>query len=211
MAGHRHPNYKASPGNGGSRKSAALIERDIELYRRHMRGLSYRALCEEFSIKSPNTVMVAVARGKQHVKDRGIDIEDHRLEINQLFQETLVEAVQQMREQRASGVTTVMTDAEGNVMTKTTKGADVRLLGEIGRSATRWAEFLGLMDRAPDAAATQQTTVVLSAPTAGSAFEARYAEAAALEPSADQQTVEAVPVKSTVVSEGGPGWSSSAA
>ena len=100
-----------------------------------------------------------------------------------------------------------MVDAEGNTMTKRVAGIDPRLAAELGRSATRWAEFLGLMDKTPEAAATQSTTVVLSAPAAGADFESRYGNQQ-LQPSADQQTIDtaAVPVKSEVVSEGGPGW-----
>ena len=197
---------------GQKRRSAHLIERDIEIYRMHMKGISLRSIAHEVGLKSQTSVSAAVQRGKQHVLDRGIDLEESRITIHQFFEETLGEAMQQMREQRASGTITITTDEEGNVFKKMTKGVDVRLLAEIGRSSTRWAEFLGLMDRAPDSAATQQTTVVLSAPSAGTEFESRYANQQ-LTPSADQQTIDtqAVPVKAQVISEGGPGWDAAAA
>lgn len=176
------------------------------MYKCHMRGESVRSIGEKFGLKSSQTVWVAIQRGKEHVKKEGIDVEDSRITIHEMFQETLVAAMAQLREQRAQGVVTEMIDAEGNQMLKRTKGADVRLIGEIGRSANRWAEFLGLMERAPEQN-VQATTVVLSAPAAGADFESRY-EGQQLAPSADGQTIDtaAVPVKETVVSEGGPGW-----
>ena len=193
-------------GNKGQRRNAGLIERDLEIYKCHMRGESVRAIGEKFGLRSSCSVWKAIGRGKEHVKKEGIDVEESRITIHQMFEETMVAAMAQLREQREEGVVTRMMDADGNKSIRQQKGADVRLIGEIGRSAIRWGEFLGITDRAPEQN-VQATTVVLSAPTAGADFESRYG-GQALQPSADQQTIDtaAVPVKETVVSEGGPGW-----
>ena len=189
------------------RRNEALINRDIEIYKCQMRGESVRAIGEKFGIKSTNSVVCAIARGKENAKVKGIDVEEHRLEINELLRDTIGLVARQVQHQATHGLLTEMVDADGNTMTKRVAGIDPRLAAELGRSATRWAEFLGLMDTKADAAATQSTTVVLTAPAAGADFESRYG-GQQLQPSADQQTIDtqAVPVKETVVSEGGPGW-----
>jgi len=188
------------------KRSEALIERDIAIYKRQMRGLSVRALCEEFGLKSTQSVHIAIQRGREYAKTQGIDVEARRIEINELFEETLLEAVQQLREQRQHGQEVFFVDQDGNKSMKRTKGADVRLIGEIGRSLHRWSEFLGLMDRAPEQN-VQATTVVLTAPAAGAEFESRYANMPSA--SADDQALAAgaaTPVQAQVLSEGGPGW-----
>ena len=188
------------------RRNEGLIERDLAMYKCHMRGESVRAIGEKFGLKSADAAWKAIGRGKEHVKNEGIDVESHRIEINQLYQETLALVSAQVRHQATHGLVTEMVDADGNRMLKKVHGIDPRIAAELGRSASRWAEFLGLTDRAPEQN-VQATTVVLSAPTAGADFESRYG-GQALQPSADQQTIDAAatPVKETVVSEGGPGW-----
>ena len=195
-------------GQAKKKRSSALIERDIDIYKRSLRGESVRAIAEVYGIKSSNTVQVAIGRGREHAKVRGIDVEEKRIHINQLFEETLGLVMKQVRHQSEHGLVTEMIDAEGNTMLKRVRGIDPRLAAELGRAVARWSDFLGLStDSATDAGAHQQTTVILSAPTAGADFESRYSSPS-LPAAADQQTVDtvAVPVKETVVSSGGPGW-----
>jgi transposase len=55
------------------KRTEAQIERDIAIYKRQMRGLSVRAIADEFGIKSTQTVHIAIQRGREHAKLRGID------------------------------------------------------------------------------------------------------------------------------------------
>ena len=190
-------------------RGEALIERDIAMYRRHMSGLSIRAICDEFGIRSTDTVHKAVGRGREHALARGIDAEEHRIEINELFRDTLLKLHGQVSHQAEHGCETLFINDDGSKSVKLIKGIDPRIAAELGRSLHRWSEFLGLMERAPEQN-VQATTVVLSAPAAGADFESRYSSL----PSADagQQVVEtqASPAQSTVISEGGPGWGAAA-
>ena len=71
------------------RNSEARQDRDIAIYQSHMRGNSQRAIQEEFSIKSCQTVHAAIIRGRELVKERGIDLEERRIEIDEMFKNTL--------------------------------------------------------------------------------------------------------------------------
>ena len=54
------------------------------------------------------------------------------------------------------------------------KGVDPRMLGEAGRGLIRFAEFAGLMDRAPETTQANTTLIQLSAPTDGANFGERW-------------------------------------
>ena len=183
--------------------SEAKIQRDIAIYKRHMMGLSVRAIQDEFSIKSTQTVHLAIQRGREYVIDRGINVEERRIEIDQMFNETLGLLMDTAQTQHRDGSVTEFVDAEGNTSLKRVRGVDPRIAGELSRSLNRWAEFCGLLERAPEQN-VQATTVVLSAPAAGADFESRYANL----PSAEAPALEAsaTPVQSSVIAEGGPGW-----
>ena len=56
---------------------------------------------------------------------------------------------------------------------KTRRGIDPRIAGELSRSLNRWAEFCGLLDRAPEIHAAA-TLVQLSAPADGASFADRW-------------------------------------
>ncbi|MDA9868117.1 hypothetical protein N9C85_01645 [Synechococcus sp. AH-224-I15] len=194
-------------GNGGQRRSEALIDRDIEIYKRHMRGESIRAIGEIFDLKSSGTVSKAIARGKEHAKLKGIDVEEKRIVISEMFEQTLQTVAKQVQHQALNGLTTTIVDPDGGTMTKTVAGIDPRLAAELGRSLHRWSEFLGLMDRTPDQNVTAATTVVLAAPPAGAAFDAHY-DQKRIEPSANEQVVDAAAstVEVSAGTEGARGW-----
>jgi hypothetical protein len=156
-----------------TRRSEALVERDIAIYRRQMSGLSIRAICDEFGLKSTNTVHAAIQRGKEHVKERGIDVEERRIQIDELFKDTLGMLAQQARHQFQHGTTITTTGPDGPT-TKHIPGIDTRLAGELSRSLHRWADFLGLCEAAPEQN-VQATTVVLTQPSDGASFESRWA------------------------------------
>lgn len=189
------------------RRNEDLIDRDIEIYKRNMRGESMRAIGEIYGLKSSSSISAAIQRGKEHAIARGIEVETHRLEINELFQTTIAVVAKQVQHQAANGLTTTVVDPDGGVMTKTVAGIDPRLAAELGRSLHRWSEFLGLMDRTPDQNVTSATTVVLQAPPAGAAFDAHY-DHKQIEPAANEQIIDASSstVEVTAGTEGGPGW-----
>jgi hypothetical protein len=166
-------------------------------------GLSVRAIQDEFAIKSTQTVHLAIQRGREYVIDRGINVEERRIEIDQLFNETLGLLMKTARHQSEKGVEEFFVDQNGNKSMRRKPGVDPRIAGELSRSLNRWAEFCGLLERAPEQN-VQATTVVLSAPAAGADFESRYANL----PSAEAPALEAsaTPVQSSVIAEGGPGW-----
>jgi len=188
---------------GKQTRSQKLIERDIHAYKRHMAGLSVRAIGEELGLKSTQTVWGSIQRGKEYAKAQGIDVEETRIRIQQLFDETIGLLFATAQTQHREGAVTEFVDAEGNTSLKRIRGVDPRIAGELSRSLNRWAEFCGLLERAPEQN-VQATTVVLSAPAAGADFESRYASL----PSAEAPALEAsaTPVQSSVIAEGGPGW-----
>jgi hypothetical protein len=157
--------------------SEAKIQRDIAIYKRHMMGLSIRAIQDEFVIKSTQTVHLAIQRGREYVIDRGIDVEERRIEIDQLFNETLGLLIKTARHQSEKGVEEFFIDQNGNKSMKRRPGVDPRIAGELSRSLNRWAEFCGLLERAPEV--NQSTTLIqLATPADGASFADRWSEGA---------------------------------
>lgn len=113
-----------------------------------MRGNSVRAICDEFGIKSTQTVWGGIQRGKQHVKDRGIDVDERRIEIDQLFKDTLGALAKTVQEQAIEGRIQTIERNDGSSEIRRTKGVDPRTAEALARSADRWAQFLGVTDRA---------------------------------------------------------------
>jgi len=156
------------------RISEAREERDIAIYKSHMRGNSIRAMQNEFQIKSTKTVWSAVQRGKELVIERGIDIDERRIDIDTMFKNTLGLLVKTAEQQSVEGCIETIHGPDGTI-TKTKRGIDPRIAGELSRSLNRWAEFCGLLDRAPEV--NQQATVIqLSAPTDGASFADRWSQ-----------------------------------
>ena len=137
-----------------------------------MRGNSVRAICDDFGIKSTQTVWGGIQRGKEAVIEQGIDIEERRIEIDQMFKNTLGYLAKAVEQQSLEGQIETTHGPMGTIV-KTKKGIDPRIAGELSRSLNRWAEFCGLLDRAPEL--NQQATVInLSAPTDGAAFADKW-------------------------------------
>ena len=158
--------------------SEAKIQRDIAIYKRHMMGLSIRAIQDEFAIKSTQTVHLAIQRGREYVIDRGIDVEERRIEIDQLFNETLGLLIKTARHQSEKGVEEFFIDQNGNKSMKRRPGVDPRIAGELSRSLLRWSELLGLMDRAPEQTVANTTLIQLATPADGASFTDRWSEGA---------------------------------
>ena len=164
--------------------SEAKIQRDIAIYKRHMMGLSIRAIQDEFVIKSTQTVHLAIQRGREYVIDRGINVEERRIEIDQLFNETLGLLIKTARHQSEKGVEEFFVDQNGNKSMKRRPGVDPRIAGELSRSLHRWSEFLGLMDRAPEQTVANTTLIQLATPADGASFTDRWGSGETVEISA---------------------------
>lgn len=159
------------------RVSEARQERDIAIYQSHMRGNSQRAIQEEFSIKSCQTVHAAIQRGRELVKERGIDTEERRIEIDQLFANTLGMLAAEVSRQSAEGRIQTIERSDGTSEIRRTKGIDPRTAEALARSADRWAQFLGVTDRAAEVSSST-TLIQLSAPTDGASFTDRWSQPA---------------------------------
>ena len=127
---------------------------------------------EELEIKSTQTAWSAIERGKKFAIEKGIDIEERRIDIDRMFKETLGLLVSTAKTQAFEGQIETVHGPMGTIV-KTKKGIDPRIAGELSRSLNRWAEFCGLLERAPEL--NQQSTVInLSAPTDGAAFADKW-------------------------------------
>jgi hypothetical protein len=154
------------------------IERDIRAYELTLQGCSVRGICEELNIKSTATAHNAIQRGKAYVIEKGIDVDERRIDIDKLFKETLGILVQTARHQAEHGQEEFYIDQDGRKSMKRRVGIDPRIAGELSRSLNRWAEFCGLLERAPEQN-NAITMVNLSAPSDGASFSDKWSQAPA--------------------------------
>ena len=168
------------------RVSEAREERDLAIYKSHMRGNSIRTIQEEFQIKSTKTVWSAVNRGKELVKEQGIDLEVRRIEIDELFANTLGHLAGEVARQADEGRIQTIERNDGTSEIRRTRGIDPRTAEALARSADRWAQFLGVTDRAAEVN-NQATVINLSAPADGASFADRWSG------NSEGQTVDVTP------------------
>ncbi len=166
------------PRGDKSTGTLSRLERDLKAYELHMMGITVRGVQQELGIKSTQTAHAAINRGRDYCIERGIDVEERRIDIDRMFKETLGLLAQTAREQAINGQQEFFTDPEGNVSTKRRKGIDPRIAGELSRSLHRWSEFLGLMDRVPEVNSNSTTLIQLAAPADGASFGSKWAEGA---------------------------------
>lgn len=160
------------PRGDKSTGNVARQERDLKAFELSLNGISVRGIMEELEIKSTQTAWAAIERGKKFAIERGIDVEQRRIEIDRMFKETLGLLVGTAKTQAFEGQIETTHGPMGTIV-KTRKGIDPRIAGELSRSLNRWAEFCGLLDRAPEL--NQQATVInLSAPTDGASFADKW-------------------------------------
>ena len=163
-----------------------------------MRGNSVRAIQEEFSIKSTQTVHLAISKGKELVIERGIDLEERRISIDQLFANTLGHLAGEVARQADEGRIQTIERNDGTSEIRRTKGIDPRTAEALARSADRWAQFLGVTDRAAEVS-NQATVINLSAPADGASFADRWSgnsEATTVDVNALSTEVDSNPQKS---------------
>ena len=75
------------------------IERDLKAYELHLAGVTVRGVCSELGIKSTQTAFNAINRGRDYCIERGINLEERKIEIDKLFKETLGHLAQTIRHQ----------------------------------------------------------------------------------------------------------------
>ena len=178
------------PRGDKSTGNLSRLERDLKAYELHMMGITVRGVQEELAIKSTQTAHAAINRGRDYCIERGINVEERKIEIDKLFKETLGHLAQTIRHQTENGCQEFFTDPDGNVSTKRRPGVDPRIAGELSRSLHRWSEFLGLMERVPEQNVTSQTLIQLSSPADGASFSDRWGSGAATETEASQPAID---------------------
>ncbi len=127
---------------------------------------------KELEIKSTQTAWSAIERGKKFAIEKGIDAEERRIDIDRMFKETLGLLVNTAKTQAFEGQIETI-HGPGGTIVKTKKGIDPRIAGELSRSLNRWAEFCGLLERAPEIS-TAQTLISLAAPANGADFSSKW-------------------------------------
>jgi len=161
------------PRGDKSTGTLARIERDLKAYELHLAGVTVRGVCEELGIKSTQTAFNAINRGRDYCIERGIPAEERRIEIDALFKKTLGLLVKTAYDQDAHGQIETIHGPDGTIV-KTRKGVDPRIAGELSRSLNRWAEFCGLLERAPEVNQASTTLIQLSAPADGASFGSKW-------------------------------------
>ena len=174
-------------------RSPERVQQSIDAFALHLQGVSYRGIQEQFGWKSPNTAVNAVQRGEELAKKLDLDSDKIRLKIATAFDYLADVVVQQVKDQVENGREIFEVDSRGNKTMKKMKGVDPRMLGEAGRGLIRFAEFAGLMDRAPEQHNTAVTMVQLAGPSDGASFSDKWSQAPA-----EGQTVDVTPASDGV-------------
>ena len=169
----KHPTSK----NPKTRHNLARRERDLRAYELSLAGISVRGIWEEIGLKSSQSGWMSVERGKKIALEEGIDIEEHRIDINRMFKQTLGMLAKTAHHQSVNGCIETIHGPEGTI-TKVRQGIDPRIAGELSRSLNRWAEFCGLLDRAPEVNQASTTLIQLAPPSDGASFTDKWSNAA---------------------------------
>lgn len=171
-------------------RSPERVQQSIDAFALHLQGVSFRGIQEHFGWKAVSTAENAVKRGEELAKHLNLDSEKIRLKLAAYFDEILDITMQQVKEQVKQGRVTFDIDSDGNKSIRKTHGVDPRLLGEAGRGAIRFAQFVGLMDGDANAGGAGQVTMVnLSVPSDGANFADKWSgEAVDVIPKAEGDT-----------------------
>ena len=158
----------------GKVRNPERIQQHLNAFALHLQGVSYRGIQEHFGWKSLSTAQNSVMRGELLAKDLNLDGEKIRLKLAAFFDEVLDISLAQIKDQVQNGQITQVADNQGNTTITNRRGVDPRVLGEAGRGAIRFAEFVGLMDRAPEQTVANTTLIQLSSPADGANFADRW-------------------------------------
>lgn len=159
----------------GRVRSPERVQQHLDAFGLHLQGVSLRGIAQHFGWKAVSTAENSVKRGEMLARNLNLDTEKIRLKLAAYFDEILEITMEQVKQQVKDGRVTVEMDSEGNRNIRKTAGVDPRLLGEAGRGAIRFAEFVGLMNRAPEV--NQATTLIqLNAPSDGADFAEKWGQ-----------------------------------
>ena len=154
-------------------RSPERVQQSIDAFVMHLQGVSFRGIQQHFGWKAVSTAENSVRRGEKICKDLNLDSEKIRLKLAAAFDELADITLSQVRQQVQDGRLLTIKTKDG-VELRHTAGVDPRLLGEAGRGLMRFAEFVGLTDRAPEQNNTAVTMVQLSAPSDGATFAEKW-------------------------------------
>ena len=159
-------------------RSPERIQQHLEAFGLHLQGVSYRGIQQHFGWKGVATAQNSVMRGELLAKELNLDGEKIRLKIAAAFDRLADITIAQVEEQVKEGRTTFIQHCDGRKEMRKVRGVDPRMVGEAGRGLIRFAEFAGLMDRAPEVH-TATTLVQLAAPADGASFAEKWDRPAA--------------------------------
>ena len=154
-------------------RSPERVQQSIDAFALRLQGVSFRGIQEHFGWKSVSTAENAVKRGEEIARKLNLDSEKIRLKLAAAFDELADTVIDQVRQQAREGQLEIIEGPDGTV-TKRRRGVDPRMLGEAGRGLIRFAEFAGLMDRAPEVSQQAVTMVNLTAPSDGATFADKW-------------------------------------
>lgn len=156
---------------------------------------------KEMGTNSLRSTQLHIKRGAELAQVLGIDTQRVQLKLAHFLDQVLDVSLRQINHQAEHGQLTEFMDIEGKLSYRKVKAVDPRLLGEAGRGAIRFAEFAGLMDRAPEQN-TQTTLINLAAPKDGANFSDRWDKP--VEASSDLATADPAPSEAVVSVEAQP-------
>lgn len=167
-------------------RNPARLQRYVDAFALRLQGVSFRGVQEHFGYKSLSSAQNAVRNGEKICKELNIDQEIIRLKLTNYFNELADVVIGQVREQVEEGRVMQIAHSDGSKEVRRTKGVDPRLLGEAGRGLIRFAEFAGLMDRAPEVNQAVVSMVNLSSPSDGATFAQKWTQTVDVTPSGQE-------------------------
>ena len=154
-----------------------LIDRRREAWALRARGLSFRQIGEELGV-APYTAWKDCQKAEKEWGEIQTDPAQLREGLLQLHAQVSGHLVRQLEQQAANGQVTEYSDNNGNRSRTVRHWINPQVAAECGRNLQRMAALMGLSDGSGidgSAGAQQQNTVVIvSPPTDGASFEAKY-------------------------------------
>ena len=167
-------------------RSPERVQQSLDAFALHLQGVSDRGVQQHFGWKSLSTAQNSIKRGEELAKKLKLDTEKIRLKIAGAFDYLADVVVQQVKEQAEEGRVVQIAHSDGSKEVRRTKGVDPRMLGEAGRGLIRFAEFAGLMDRAPEATGTNISMINLAPPSSGADFSEKWSQTVDVTPSGQE-------------------------
>ena len=156
----------------------AVIDRRREAWGLRARGLSFRGIAE-IQGTSPTTAYLDCKRAEEEFGQLTTDPDILREGLLQLHQQISGMLMDDLTRQADSGQVTTEIDDQGRRTTTTRRWMNPQLAAEASRNLQRMAGLMGLSDGPVDGGSQQSTTVVMvSPPSDGASFEAKYASPA---------------------------------